>query len=199
MSYTKPPESIEIGGKAYPVDTDFRTWVEFSSKLRDAKDDKSAFFELIRFARSQKLPVKGDAFEKILEFYACGKQAKAKKDDNKRSNAKKNRRAVDFEQDSDYIYAAFMAQYQIDLHTAQLHWWDFLSLFHALGDEHLICKIMTYRVADTSKMSKELKAHYIKMRNLYSLEKPSGMTLEERNAKWLKKVENIAKEAGADG
>ena len=44
---------------------------------------------------------------------------------------------LDFAIDADYIYAAFMEQYGIDLLTARLHWYSFNALLHGLHDTEL--------------------------------------------------------------
>lgn len=52
---------------------------------------------------------------------------------------------LDYAIDADYIYAAFLSQYGIDLlDVKELHWHKFLALFKGLKDDEMICKIMSY-------------------------------------------------------
>ena len=73
--------------------------------------------------------------------------------------------------DDDYIYAAFMDQYNIDLQDIEyLHWWKFKAMFKSLKEDNEIVKIMGYRSMDLSKIKdKEEKAYYKKMQELYKL------------------------------
>jgi len=94
----------------------------------------------------------------------------------KRGNKK---RIYDFEYDAPYIYAAFLAQYRIDLQRDMLHWWQFAALFKALGEDNQIVKIMGYRGMDLSKIKdKEQKAQYRKMQKIYALPQPKAVQQE---------------------
>ncbi len=59
-----------------------------------------------------------------------------------------SQKAYCFEQDADYIYAAFLSCYGIDLTDSDMHWWKFRALFRALPQECELVKIMGYRTAD---------------------------------------------------
>lgn len=85
----------------------------------------------------------------------------------------------DLEYDSEYIYAAFLEQYGIDLSDIPyLHWWKFLALFKGLHD----CKmtdIMGYRGAEiTDDMPKSRQAFLLDMQELYEL--PVSLTERRR-------------------
>lgn len=76
-----------------------------------------------------------------------------------------------FEYDDDYIYAAFMTQYGIDLNSIEyMHWWKFRSMFNSLTNQCEFVKIMEYRSIDLKdNMPKEQKAFYRKMKRIYAL------------------------------
>ena len=87
-------------------------------------------------------------------------------------NAKKGKtRVYSFEYDDDYIYAAFMTQYGIDLQDIEyLHWWKFRAMFHSLTNQNEFVKIMEYRSIEIkSDMSKEQQSFYRKMKRLHAL------------------------------
>ena len=73
------------------------------------------------------------------------------------------------------IYAAFRAQYGINLNQtpdADLHWWEFKAMFESLREDLLISRVMYYRTANLSGMSKNEKAFIKKMRSVYAIRQP---------------------------
>lgn len=119
------------------------------------------------------------AVDKLLWFYRCDKR------DNlytMRAKKKKSRyadRIYDFEYDDDYIYAAFMAQYHMDLHRVRyLHWWKFRAMFNALAEDSQFVKIMEYRAVELDKVPKEKRTFYRRMKMLYAL--PVSRAEEQR-------------------
>ena len=70
------------------------------------------------------------AIEKIIWFYKCGKEDKKAS-----SNRNSTEKVLDYNVDADYIYSAFMSQYNIDLQDIEyLHWWKFRALFDSLDE-----------------------------------------------------------------
>nr|DAX94004.1 MAG TPA: hypothetical protein [Caudoviricetes sp.] len=111
----------------------------------------------------------GKAVEALLWFYKCGKADNPQK---QKINARKGKtRVYSFEYDDDYIYAAFMTQYGIDLNSIEyMHWWKFRSMFNSLTNQCEFVKIMEYRSIDLKdNMPKEQKAFYRKMKRIYAL------------------------------
>jgi len=103
----------------------------------------------------------------IQWFYACGKTSVQTKG----RGRGRNERIYSFEHDDEYIYAAFLEQYGIDLNDVDyLHWWKFKALFGALNDECQIRKIMGYRGMEISdKLTNEQKDFYRKMKETYKI------------------------------
>ena len=106
-----------------------------------------------------------EPFRKCCGFTSAGK-------------GKKQEQIYSFTHDADYIYAAFMEQYGIDLNAVELHWWKFSAMFSGLKENCLISKVMGYRAADTAGMDKEQKKFYKKMKEIYKL--PENVSEEER-------------------
>ena len=108
------------------------------------------------------------AIEQMLWFYRCGKDVSSSKGNGK---SKGVTQIYSFEYDDDYIYSAFLDQYNIDLQDIEyLHWWKFKAMFKALKDDNMIVKIMGYRSMDLSKVKdKEQKAYYRRMQKLYEI------------------------------
>lgn len=164
------PQSVEIGGHSYEFDADFRNCIKFESLMFDPEideDSRGAFaLNLFYPVIPKDIPA---AFQEIIRFYAAGQKEAS------HSGSGSQTRIYSFEYDADYIFAAFMADYRIDLNEIEfLHWWKFRALFAGLKPDNLICKIMEYRSADTKSMKGEQKKFYEKMQRQYALPRPKA-------------------------
>lgn len=171
------PKSVVIDGLAYPINTDFRIGILFEQLMQDSKVDETQKLDLaISLYFKNNIKNKEEAVKQILWFYRCGKDMQQSK------GAKGNNLEpiYDYEYDSDYIYSAFMEQYNIDLQEIDnLHWWKFKALFKGLNKDTKIVEIMGYRsMAIDSKMPKTQKEYYRKMKRMYKL--PSNKTEAEK-------------------
>lgn len=193
------PETVQVSGKEHRINTDFRASILFEEMIQDKNiTEEQRFFieELLNipeFKGDQKkarllakynsglslyysdIPedLEG-AISQMLWFYQCGKTEEQKQS----GKGKKQEQIYSFAHDADYIYAAFMEQYGIDLNAADLHWWKFSAMFAGLKEDCLISKVMGYRAADTTGMDKEQKKFYKKMKEIYKL--PENVSEEDR-------------------
>lgn len=178
--FERPPETVEIGGRIYPINTDFRAGIALETAVLRGEIDAA---ELLKLYYPSGVPadVEGAA-DAMLRFYRCG----AEDDQEDRARRPSTVRAYDFEQDADSIYAAFRAAYGIDLENAQLHWWTFRRLLRGLPDDCEFMRRVMVRTADLSTLGKEQRKAIQKLRNKYAL-RPCGrrQTLAERNAAML--------------
>ncbi|MDU1279219.1 bacteriophage Gp15 family protein [Clostridium sp.] len=163
------PTIVNINNVEYEINSDFRTSILFELLMQDnsiGKEDKIiTALELYYPVIPENI---NEAIEQILWFYRCGKEITSSKGNGK---GKSITQIYSFEHDDDYIYAAFMDQYNIDLQDIEyLHWWKFKAMFKSLKEDNEIVKIMGYRSMDLSKIKdKEEKAYYKKMQELYKL------------------------------
>lgn len=195
----KPPEQVEVDGKLYKINSDFRTSIQFEILMQkkeltekqkefanelcllDKEMDRETAELLAKYKDGLELyypEIPNDingAINAMLWFYECGKENIDKKKSKKSGSRKK---IYDYNYDADYIYAAFFEQYHIDLAEQELHWWKFSALFSALSEDCMISKIITYRVIDTKGMEKEQKVFYNRMKRLYQL--PEDISEKER-------------------
>lgn len=162
-----PPETVCIQDEDYPINTDFRVSVEFENLMM--RPEISAYEKISRalFLYFPRIPKDLDAaIDSILSFYRCGKP---KKKQGKGASGQSSR-AYSFEYDDQYIYAAFMQQYGIDLTIENMHWWKFRALFNSLSPETLFVKIMGWRTAKIdSKMPVPEKKRLQELKKLYAL------------------------------
>lgn len=185
----RPPESVIIGGSEYEINSDFRASILFELLMQD--DDVEPTEKLEKalglyfpdgYPDGEDIT---DIFKAILWFYRCGRTDKEKKisrpngsenaEDDQNSDDEPDsgpsERAYSFDYDDEYIYAAFLQQYAIDLADIEyLHWWKFRAMFKGLDHNCEFAKIMGYRTARiTKEMSKSEKAFLRKMKTVHAL------------------------------
>lgn len=189
------PESVEIEGIEYEINTDFRISMLFELMMQDPDiTDEEKVENALELYFPQIPPVEyiSETIDVIMDFYSCGKD---KLVSNGKSNSKgKAKQIYSFESDADYIYAAFLDQYRIDLQDIEyLHWWKFKALFNALKEDNEIVKIMGYRSINiTNDMSKHEKEFYKKMKELYKL--PDNISKNEKEK--INQIEDILMNGG---
>lgn len=171
------PDSFTADGTVYPIHTDFREWVRFESLLNDGDVPEGLkIFIALRLVFGDNVPEDFNAAKDfVLWFYRGGNplpEAEEKDENSEDSEPEpylESRRVYDLEYDSDYIFAAFLEQYHIDLSETSMHWWKFRALFNGLHD----CKmteIMGYRGAEiTDDMPVSRQCYLLDMQEIYEL------------------------------
>lgn len=162
------PTKVIIGGAKYEINSDFRISILFEMMMQD---DTLSQEEKVKNTLELFYPTipedVAEAIDKVIWFYSCNNQIKTS--GGKKKSSKKQ--IYSFEDDAEYIFAAFLDQYRVDLNQAEyLHWWKFKAMFKALKEDNEIVKIMSYRSMDLSKIKdKEQKAFYKQMQELYKI------------------------------
>lgn len=196
------PRAITIGGAAYAINTDYRIMADFETKISNADmSDRTVFSDILSdtvLALFIDIP-DADAqqiIDGLLWYYRCGKEPRC-------SDGGSRKRYFDYNEDSDYIYAAFMQQYGDDLISSHIHWWEFRAKFMALTEATEFVKIMQYRGTDVSKIkNKEEKSRIKKLQERYALKSQKMQrfaTLDDRNEafkdKLRKRYEEVRKKS----
>ena len=117
--------------------------------------------------------------------------------DNMASKKKEKEEIVfDFDIDQWRIYAAFKSQYNIDLNTAQLHWFVFMGLLSNLA-ECALTRVMDIRQKEiTPKMSRKEKNAIMAAKKVFAINPPKELTLsakEQQAVEEFMKYANISK------
>lgn len=187
------PDHVEIDGKKYSINTDFRISILFELLMQDRTIlDSEKIYMALDLYYPQIPHNLEQAVDKMLWFYRCGKDDE---DDSVKNGSPagsgKASMIYSFEHDAEYIYSAFLDQYGIDLQDIEhLHWWKFRALFKGLKDDNLICKIMGYRSIEiTNDMSDSEKKYYRKMKQIYAL--PDNRTQEEKERDFINAIASI--------
>lgn len=183
------PESVDIEGIEYTINTDFRVGVLFEELMQDSSllDEEKLMMALNLYYDDIPLDTT-KAVERLQWFYRCGKEkteAVGNGDSNKADNI------YSFQHDDDYIYSAFLTQYNIDLQDVEdLHWWKFKAMFKSLKEDNKISKIMGYRsISIKDDMSNEDKKFYRDMKRIYTL--PDLRSEEEKEIDFHESLSNV--------
>ena len=170
------PEDVEICGQTGRIETGFRTGILFEEMIRDvglSDTDKvqtalELYFPGVRFEGPDAIR---EAMDRLFWFYRCGEDPDEMTDsENDYEGGGTDGQPFSYEYDADYIYAAFLQAYNIDLARYTLHWWQFRALFRALPEDTQIMKIIGYRTMKIpAKLPKEQKQYYQRMKRIYRL------------------------------
>lgn len=167
----KLPTAVEVGGKMYDINTDYRTAIKLELIISNIEiDDSEKVLQalLLFYDDINALPDDlSQALTAIMDFYRCDKENSTEsiKAHNKRTQI------YSFDYDAPYIYAAFLEQYSVDLaFEDSLHWWRFKAMFDSLSENTQFVKIMGYRsMVITNDMSPQQKDFYRRMQKMYAI------------------------------
>lgn len=176
------PTTVTVDGEEYPIDTNFRTGIQFEMLISDRsvpKDERAYIALRLYFGENIPSNIVGAA-EAMADFYRCGN----KPEDRRHMYIGRRRwdKIYDFDADSALFYAAYLAQYGVDLNEIDyLHWWKFMAMFEGLHRDHEIQRIMQIRGTDLSTIenAKERK-RIMRLQELYRID--AGLSAEEKAA-----------------
>ena len=157
-----PPEAIHVGGASYPVNVDFRTWIDVLDLARELYPTVGTLLEARHNARvlenMQRL-----AFDRVLEAppaavlramtafargYPTMVGAGAGDDG-------EGEELLSFDYDINDLVLAIEEQFGLDLSYRRrepYHWWEFLLRVRALCGDHAILRAVRLRASrDTSR------------------------------------------------
>lgn len=179
------PEDVEIDGRKYDIRFGYRTMIAIEILMYSNVNDEDKMLQSLNLFYGNDIPENIDeAIRKLLWFHSCGiekENVQEKEGGNKPKRQQK--RAYDFKQDDGMIYAAFMQQYGINLHTissSNLHWWEFSALFENLSDNTKMAKVMYWRTCDLNGMSKAEQRYIRKMRNIFAIKDDVSMDTQAK-------------------
>jgi len=160
------PETVEIDGIRYAINTSFWVWIEIEQFLKNKNTEDEISAAKILSLAYVKLPHNPTAaLEKIFWFYFRGEESRERANDGGFCAP-----VYDLKSDFQYIWAGFLGDFGIDLFKIDLHWWKFGFLLSSLSDDCRFSRIVSYRVTDTSKIkNKEIKRFYERMKKKYRL------------------------------
>lgn len=134
------PDFVEIAGKEYKINTDFRVALRCNEISMDdtiSEDEKCMAIVYLLFGEEG---IENQNIMQILTYYAykyliCGKDIdEAEEEINEDENEEPD---MDFIEDMPYIEASFMSDYHIDLEHTEMHFWKFMDLINGLSNSEL--------------------------------------------------------------
>lgn len=137
------PRFIEIDGKQFALDTDYRTAIKCFEVIQDGSiDDYERSLAVIYLLLNDIPDVDLNKTMELLQKYlSCGQQAVMKQVGVQRD--------MDIIHDEKYIIASFMSDYHIDLSNIEgMHWWHFINLLDGLTGECILNKVREIRTSD---------------------------------------------------
>lgn len=187
------PVSVEIGGKSYPINSDFRVGIQFENLIMSGEENPLNL--LLPFFEDNLPDDLEGAFKAIEEFYCCGKLPEKKEKPTERNT----KQAYSFDLDSEVIFSDFWNFYNIDLSQEGLHWWSFRSLLFGLPEKSEFKQRAYYRTCSLKDLSKKERQRVLKIRSQIEIKakEDEKTTLNERNAQMkayiLKRQKELAK------
>lgn len=148
-----PPTSLEVGGFSYPVQVDYRVWIDVLRELEEWIDQPADEAQLRHnigiYMRVQQLAFGGELVDEepaqvlaaIAEFARGYPSASVEGEDG-------GPPVYSFEYDLNAIVIAIRNQSGIDLSYRRkepFHWWEFLLEFQMLCGDHYILNLMEAR------------------------------------------------------
>lgn len=162
------PDTVVIGGEPFLINTDFRVWMRFCQEFETWKKKEDLD---VAYLFASEIPTIQSAEDMSAVLSFAYPLAVVPKD----SGGDSSGRILDYQIDADYIYAAFLEQYGIDLLETDMHWHKFRALLNGLNDSSKLREIMGYRCYEGN--DKDL----IKLRNAWEI--PVELTEEEKKVK----------------
>lgn len=165
------PKYIQVEGKKYAINTDFRVALNCDEIVRqngESKEYETALAliyklfgeECLDDVLNEVIPI--DSVLKILKKYLwCGKTEEDLVNDKEPS--------MDFKQDMGYIRASFMSDYQIDLSKEKMHWWQFNDYLQGLTEHSAMNRIRYVREEPLKGKKGEELQRWIEMKKAVAL------------------------------
>lgn len=170
------PEYIEIDGQSYKIDTDYRNCLRIITAFEDNELTPQEKQIILLLNLYKVIPPNIEQAVRMANTFLNGGEAGADEET-------APYRLYSFTKDARFIYAAFRQTHGIDLTKADLHWWQFLSLFMDLGAETTFSQLIGLRKRIKSgKASKEERAAAREMGEAFEVPDIDRRTLEEKEA-----------------
>lgn len=177
------PKYVEIDGKKYKINTDFRIAIECN---RIAEDETIGDYERALAVIYMLYGDEGlndyENHSRLLElaqkYLSCGKELEDTKEEPD----------MDFIEDMDYIEASFMSDFHIDLENEEMHWWKFMKLMNGLSNSELgnccvLNNIRNLRNYDVSKIKDDKERQKV-------AEAQAQVSLKKKEKKFSKEQED---------
>jgi hypothetical protein len=172
------PTAVEVDGKVYEFDTDFRTCLTVILAYEDPALTTYEKHLVMLDLLYKEIPRNIQEAARLgVKFLNCG-------DDPEEGTGTGDDvgRLYSFEKDAKYIYSAIKQSHGVDLEEIDyLHWWKFCYMFLDLKEDCFFNRLIHLRRQKIlGKLTKEERELYYKIRDIVDL--PDFKTVEEQAA-----------------
>ncbi len=140
-------------GNAYLLNTNYKLWIKFGLMLKNEEHIDVAFLLEAGFYLEED---ENDILNQLIDFYNNANIYPRQLDDGIDDVTTE---LIDWENDGEYIYLAFLNKYNIDLETCEyLHWHKFKALFNGLfiGYQDIV-RTRAYKGDDKKEIRERIK------------------------------------------
>ena len=183
MSGYELPTSAVIGGREYPIRSDYRAILDIIKVIGDPEiDDEERTHNVLSFffPAYEDLPLRDfqEALEYVFWFVGGGAEP---------SKAKKPK-LMDWEQDFTLIVAPVNRVLGYEVREVEyLHWWSFLSAYYEIGDCTFAQVVgIRKKKQQGKKLDKSDEAFYRENRELIDMRKRVTASEEKELEQWIK-------------
>lgn len=161
------PKYAEVNNIKYPINTDFRVALKCNEVAESDISNEERSLAIIYLLYGDKGLQASQHWEQLLKiaikYLSCGKE-----------NIEVSEKEVDmsYKEDMGYIKTSFFYDYQIDLKTKKMHWWEFYEKLCGLSEKCILNRIRYLRNFDVSQIKdRKEKEKWIKQKKSVALKK----------------------------
>lgn len=175
------PEVIDISGQYLNIAADFKSILKILSKSENI-ESKNDVEDILNIFYNKAIPGDEEVAVEALEYFlVCGdeKEEVAKESNENNDEVVEEEKFFDMLYDSNYIFAAFLQVYNIDLTTTSIHWWKFKKMVEGLPNSTKLSEVIEIRSSEMPKDAKS-RASISRMKEFYKL--PQKDKVDEKKA-----------------
>lgn len=177
----KYPEFIEVAGKKYKINTDFRLALKCDEVFRDETiGNYEKMLAIIYILLGDNALKDTNNHEKIfsllIKYLRRGKNFDDLDEDDDPS--------MNFKQDQGYIKASFMSDYGTDLDKSDMSWWQFFDLLEGLTDNSVLNRVRAIREEPLSDKKGKERARWEKLKKQVELKREKTAKEKELDDYW---------------
>ena len=139
------PEYAEVKGVKYKINTDYRVALRCFEVIEDSSisDEERAFAVVFLLFGDVPVDCMADFLRIAGDYLRCGEKAE--------THASANR-DMDFLADDKYITASFMSDYRLDLHSVDMHFWQYIQLIQGFTENSIMSRVREIRNYDLEEL-----------------------------------------------
>lgn len=163
--YEPFPKTVEVGGRRFPIKTDFRAVLKLLDCMESKEGQGDKFMAILGMYKELPADVEA-AVRALADFLAEDKEGKQDEEE------KERKKTISYKKDAPYIIGDFLRFYSIDLTSCRyLHWQKFQALLVGLSEDSETKKRIAYRCVDAGKIKdKHEQARIIRIQKAISIE-----------------------------